>query len=510
MAITADSFGDFEWEGIQSPLKLSRLNHGGKLVTGSATALVARDDSYHLRCEVQGFSDHPFKPQLEVQKLRSTDFAFSGNGDACLTTLSRCFIKAMDNAIDCDSGTYRNNTFTLKIHTDLVEQRAHGNWTESAHTDWFLNGPHRCIFTRSSARDRSHTYSRKIDNLAGYQFQATQESGGGSADAIVVSLPVFSFVVRGVPEGFEPEWARKVAIDYSKKISAIPSEETRDAIAEFVGFVFGTRLISIGDTTFGENDIPFLRRSWNPQGINIRTLCSSMDFPPFPVDRTQNRNILDIEWLLKTLTPRYLKLRRLLDLDHALLRYWTFQEMPLGVNLPMLVNGLEILASAWYSSEFSASKGRFVSGKFFNELLEQDFESIRAKLTKVANSEAPTYGLGDAKSVDVLMRRLRDSFLMGWSARMNQFFVELGLDLTEEEKLALKARNEQTHAFADAAETHKLWKYGELLRTLFHKVVLRILDYSGDFLDYAEQFPAPKKLSPAQEHNDAYRHVIYK
>ena len=508
MAITADRFGEFEWEGIQSSLKLTRLNHGGKLLTGSATASIARSESYRLRCEVQGFSDHPFKAPLEVQKLASSDFTFSGNGGTGVTTLSGCFIRGMHNTVDCDSGTYRNNTFTLNIHTDIVEQRAHGNWTEITHSDWFLNGPGGLVFTKTSARDQSHKYSRKIDHLAGYHIQATRDSGGGSVDSIVVSLPDFSFVVREVPDDFEPSWSRKVCIDYSKKISPIPSEETREAIAEFVGFVFGRRLIAIGDTSFGEDDIPFLQRSWNPQGINIQNLCSIMDFPPCPIDRKQSRSVLDIELLLKTLTPRYIRLRRILNLDHALWRYWTFQEMPLGVNLPIIVNGLEILASAWYSSDFSNSKGRFVSGKIFHELLEQDFQSIRSKLTEAAISQSTATGLTDLKSVEALMGRIRDSFLMGWSARMNQFFVELGIDLNSAEKLALKARNEQTHAFADPSQAPELWKNGELLHTLFHKVLLRILNYSGEFLDYSEQYPATRKLICIREHNQAYCNML--
>jgi hypothetical protein len=234
-----------------------------------------------------------------------------------------------------------------------------------------------------------------------------------------------------------------------------------------------------------------------------------MDFPPCPIDPHQNKKILDIAGLLKALAPRYLKLRRLLNLDHALWRYWTFQEMPLGINLPMIVNAMEILSLAWFSSKFSASQGKFVSGKFFNELLADDFKSIRAKLTKAAEEEGPARGLGNARSMEAVMTRLRDSFQMGWSARMNQFFTELGLVLSDDEKAALKARNEQTHAFADAAQAHELWKHGELLRTLFYKVILRLLDYSGEFLDYAVQNPESKTLTPSGEHNDAYRSAVY-
>jgi hypothetical protein len=345
--------------------------------------------------------------------------------------------------------------------------------------------------------------------LVGYEFKADHGNQQSFClDSVVVSLPDFSFVVRSVPKELGPSWSQNLAIDYSKKFSSIPSEETREAIAELVGFIIGRRLIDIGDTTFAEEDVPVLLRSWNPRGINIRALCSQMDFPPCPIDPVRTKSALNPADLLKDLAPRYLKLRRLLDLDHALWRYWTFQEMPSGINLPMIVNAMEILAAGWFSSEFSPSRGKFVSGKFFNELLAEDFRSIRAKLSDAATKEGPASGLSNSKSMEAVMRRIGDSFQMGWSARMAQFFLELGLELSSEQRAALKARNEQTHAFADAAEEDVLWKHAELLRTLFHKVVLRLLDYSGVYLDYAEQYPVPKKLNPTREHNEAFRQLV--
>jgi len=503
-------YADFEWEGLQSALKLTRLDHGGSLLKGSATAIVERDESYHLRCEVQGFSDDPFGPSMELQDLPFAKFTFSGNGDGRLVHVSHCFLQGMDSKIDCESGAHKNNTFVTRVHTGIVEQKTHGSWNEITHTDWFLNAPHGHVFTERSKRDRSQAFSRSIAKLAGYVFKADQGPGGGiSVDCIIVPLSDFCFVVRRIPKEFGPSWTEKLAIDYSKKVSAIPAEETREAVAEFTGFIFGRRLIDIGDTAFSEDDIPFQLRSWNPRGINIRTLCSKIDFSPFPIDPHQSREILDVADLLKALTPRYLKLRRLLNLDHALWRYWTFQEMPLGINLPMIVNALEILAQAWFSSPFSVSKGEFVSGKFFNDLLGEDFAKIKAKLTEAAQKAGPAKGLSNQKTLEAVMTRVGNSFLMGAGAGMNEFFAELGLIVSEEEKTALRARNQQTHAFADGDRPDDLWKNGELLRTLFYKVMLRLLDYSGLYLDYAAQYPEPKKLNPTREHNDAYRSAVY-
>jgi hypothetical protein len=311
-----------------------------------------------------------------------------------------------------------------------------------------------------------------------------------------------------VSEEYAPSWSKNFAIEYSTKLSPIPEEKTRKVVAEIVSFVLGRRLIDIGDTSFADeghefsmqnwdteahllpvkvkSDLPYLLRGWSPYGINVQALCSKPDFPPIPIERIHRNKNQDFEAVLSKLVPIYLNLRDTLALDHALWRYWTFQEMPLGINLPMLVSGIEILASAWFSSEYSASKGNFTPQKEFLDLLQPDFESIKTKLESASVAEPALERLKNPEVLRALMTRLQNSFEMGPGAKMRRFFEEIGIVPTAEEIEALNSRHRQIHTHEADQEAEKLWLLSEHLRTLFHKIILRMLGYDGEYFNYAK------------------------
>jgi len=236
-----------------------------------------------------------------------------------------------------------------------------------------------------------------------------------------------------------------------------------------------------------KSDLAFCLRSWNPYGINVRGLCSKLDFPPIPIERIHRNKNQNVETVLTNLVPAYLKLRNVFALDNALWRYWTFQEMPLGINLPMLVSGIEILAAAWFASEFSVSKGNFTSQKEFLNVLKSDFENIQAKLAEASFREPAMERLKNSETMKALMTRLQSSFVMGHNAKMRRFFEEIGVVLTDGENDALNSRHLQIHASELEPNGEKLWVLSESLRTLFYKIMLRLLNYSGEYFDYAKR-----------------------
>jgi hypothetical protein len=197
---------------------------------------------------------------------------------------------------------------------------------------------------------------------------------------------------------------------------------------------------------------------------------------------------------LARVAPVYLERRKSLALDDALWRYWTFQELPLGINLPMLVSGIEILATAWFASPFSISKGRFTPKSDFQDLLRSNFEDIRTRLNQAASKKPGMAHLSDRRIIDALVERLRNSFEMGPNARIREFFNELGITPSKGESRALQARNRQVHTAGEKGTGKELWQLSECLRTLFHKIILRLLDYTGDYLEWGTTVPKIKRL----------------
>ncbi len=508
-----------QWEGLQVPSRITRLKDAAALLTGSNAATISRDDSYRLRCEVEGFSSEPFAPSIEFQSKCTGPFSFSGVSDGYTVYLSNCYLANFEGKLDSDSTVYRNNSFRLAVDAHRVEQEAAGKWNKTTHIDWFLNGPHDFVFPRHTDHQHDSGYLRRIDGHPEFTLASGSALPGRSVDCAVVRLPTFSFVLRAVPKQFGPSWSRNIAIEYSTKLSPIPDADTRAAVAEIVSFVLGRRLIDVGDTALATHDFAFYMQnwdvskagfvpaeikpdfafqlhSWNPRGINVRALCSEIDFPPVPIDRLHKANNQNIETVLTKLIPVYLQRRQGLALDDALWRYWAFQELPLGINLPMLVNGIEILAAAWFSSSFSASHGSFTPKKQFLGMLHQDFNSIRAKLALAATEEPSMSRLQDARILNALMQRVENSFEMGQNARTQEFFRELGMTPTVGQLESLKARHEQIHSHGADEQPRKLWSFSENLRTLFYKTMLRLLDYSGEYFDWAQRKPAVKLLRP--------------
>ena len=151
----------FEWEGLQSKVRASRLQHSGRLLSGSATATIERNESYGIHCEVQGFTADYFKSQIEFQQLLSKPgwidaFEFTGDCNGYAAVFSNCCVNGIRSSLDCDSGTYKNNSFLLSISTDLFERRVPGTWGEATHIDWFLNGPRDFIYSRTTLRQFDH------------------------------------------------------------------------------------------------------------------------------------------------------------------------------------------------------------------------------------------------------------------------------------------------------------------------------------------------------------------
>jgi|GEM_PF-1368348 len=530
MSQSKEPFDAFlQWEGLQFPRTLIRLEPSEGLLKGSASATISRDESYCLRCEVEGSSSVFMGPTLEFQNTKAGPFSIRGEYNAYNVLLSHCYVLGVRGAPINDPDCTKERPFWSDVHVQRVEQVCKGTWSKTTHIDWFLNGPEDFVFTDRTFNQYENAYLRRLKSKPEYCISCGSSLPGIEVGCTLVELPLFSFVIRKMPEEFGPAWSIKLGIEYSQKLSPIPDENTRTMVAELVSFILGRRLIDVGDTSLGNDGIPinitswsknsfqapiqiipdrpFRLRSWNPSGLNVRKLCGGIDFPPVPIDFLHWNNCERLGPVVSKLLPVYLKLRNTLSLDHALWKYWTFQELPLGVNLPILFNAFEILKDAWFRSPFSMSKGNFVSREKFQELLGEDFDKIRKKLVQACEGNANQGYLQESKKVGALMARLTNSFEMGSNAKMKQFFNEIGIEPSETEREAMRVRNQQIHGIGEAEQPEKLWQLSESLRTLFYKTVLRLLNYTGVYFDWSVRKPEPKQL-PEFHHNGNYIEAI--
>ena len=105
--------------------------------------------------------------------------------------------------------------------------------------------------------------------------------------------------------------------------------------------------------------------------------------------------------------------------------------------------------------------------------------------------------LGDNPNKDRILRKIQSANNRGSGETVEDFFKKLGLNIGAAEKKAMRARNKMIHSRVTASgqeQIKDLVRLSFAYRTLFHRVMLKLLGYSGKYLDYtAEGLPLPEK-----------------
>src|SRR5208283_5394023 len=154
--------------------------------------------------------------------------------------------------------------------------------------------------------------------------------------------------------------------------------------------------------------------SVNPWGDNIRHLAQTPPIPPIQIGTEATRG--KIETILSPMVKKYLELRKPLQLDEVLWRYWIGSELPLGSNIPIMANGIEILIKYWFKSQKSKSKGVYLTKDEFDTITQEKFEIIEATLA-------------DTPYKEKIMNKLKDCYKMSLTDQLKFFFEEVGLPL---------------------------------------------------------------------------------
>jgi hypothetical protein len=459
-----------EWEALQDKWEIENVEESPALPQGAEGIVVWRNDQYRIEATVTGTPAGTVGDMLPTYgKLGSLipDFEIEGSGmrGSVDYKLSHCIlgpisIKGMDS-FEAGLTTHRvHRTFRQRDLTSPV-------WL----TEWYLNAyrSRSFVYPRVVQRELKEEYRKKRDFLGVDTTFRGQDIGSSSPCAFVETSDV-NFIVEPVPDVFGPSWSKCLGIEYREELGGIPDADVRDAVAEIVSFVMGRPLIHVGYTSFDKRGMPIEQVAVNPLE-DILHISRRAEQPPIDIDKGRPTDAF--ETVLRELVPRYLERRSVLNLNNALWGYWLSERSPLGANLPELATSTEILKNAWFESAGSKSRGVYMPKKEFTELLADELAAVEAKLLGVE------YG-------DRMSRRIRNAFNMGVNESLEFFFEEIGLPVGEVEWAAIAARNPMAHG---SSELFDASKYDEMLhatfayRTLFNRIILKLLDYSGTYVD---------------------------
>ena len=461
-----------EWEGLQGKWEIEKLKESPILPSASQNIEVWRDEQYKIKAKVTGtptdvlggmFPDH-IEPGSIVPSVELNGSDLDGRINY---KLSNCAVKRTSQI---GSDSFEADLVTHRVRRSFLKRESEETaWL----TEWYLNSYSKntpLLYPRPVKRELKEEYRKEREFLGEEITFEGYRKGVVGLCAFVETLDV-NFLVQPVPNELGPPWSKCLGIEYRHEWGDIPDADNRKAIANVLSFLMGRPLVGVGYTVFDGRGHAVEQVAINPPAGNLVTMCQRSEQPPINLDQRKPPAIF--EALLREMVPRYLTLREELNLDDVLWGYWLADQLPLGIDLPVLATSVEILMNAWYKSKKSKSKGTYMPKAKFDELLKDEFRDIEAKL------EGVEYG-------DRILRRMCNAFQMGVNERFPFFFEEIRLPVGEREREAIKARNRVAHAspgLLDERGYDDMVTNALAYRTLFNRILLKIMGYGGSYVD---------------------------
>ena len=473
-----------EWELLDEPITITQVEDRTELPSGKKKIIVNRDDEYNLLATLY-FKNSPrevaWRQSSNTIGGVSKGFDIHGSSDFANYTLESCLIGHTTIHIIQDECQESLDTAILIFRGLKVRYK---NEKEGTHfAQWYVNGPRDYVFSRGTERKLTRHFSKyrflsqekKIDSV-----ERSLESNNLSTDFLWIKTEEIQFLVTEVPEGIGPEWSTKIGIEYRKDWGGLPEIEERARIEELCSFVFGRQLLPVGYTMYDDDENIVERYAHAPWGRKARAFCSQPDYPPISIERAHVASG-KAENIICQLLPKYLELQEPLSLKEALWNIWISREMPIGSNLPILAAALESIVNGWFKYKTSQSKGVYLEKEVFITLLKDEIENMRRKLEENSKGESSTE---DSKAEKIINNVLR-AYQFGTMERYRIFFKEINLPIDISEWEAIKERHKFVHGETqfDKTDWNSVLQKVNTFETLLNKVLLRLLDYSGDYID---------------------------
>lgn len=435
---------------------------------------IQRNDQYDLIVTISGVASDGSDLEPNIEKI---DGAF----------IKKDIIEAQDNEsryvfdnIALDDVNSRLSLTTKKIGYDaiLVTSSVTKIKSEEQATilnEWYLGAGVNAIFPRTTSRkitlDDSYIKVREeIDDRNSEMFRESSTS----RDFFHVTAKDFSCIVAKAAEGYGPEWSFNYCIEYRSSLGKIPNSDEREAVSEIVSFILGNQLLKIGETAYdAENNIVY-QQYQSPWGDNVMSRCQSNSFPPVYI-RGGGRDWFALERVLNTLIDPYIEKRASFELKDALWKYWIAGQLPIGVNLPILAGGLEVLTSKILKAH-PEIKHYYISFEKFCELISDEIMQISTKIGEHPNSKQ-------------ILNKIKGASQRSINEKIPLALEQIGLPIKTVEKKAIQARNKMTHSplgqgDSDDTELIEIVRHTRAYQTLFNRTLLKILGYQENYIDY--------------------------
>ncbi len=494
-----------EWESMPFPIEISNLSFEKNLhdLSEGCTIKIWRDEDFKLQATIEGYIENAKSLSNPGKEEGYGNFAVEDiitgyvKGDGKKYSLSGCII----GSYNLQGVTYPGYgmPFSAELHLSSITYEPEMKDSEETQVEqnWYISSSTRILYPGGTKRFDDNGLQRLRSGVDPERDTSDIVPISMSRDFFKIEVPGAQCIVSIVPKEIGLSWASCFCIEYRSAWGPFPKKEVKEAIEDLISFLYGAQFIYVGTTKFSENEI-VEQRAVSPSVINVKHKCQNGTRPPI-----QFNNQFDwgkIECLINTLLPVYLEKMDSLNLSGILWRYFQAIDIAIGVNLPALSSALEKLANN-YLKAGNVNYATYMDGEQFSDLIGDELKIIEEKFSSLPYK-------------DVMIRKMKSAYQRGSNEKMDFFFSLLELQRSKVEKKALQKRNSMAHGGSDAesmAEVKKLILHTRAYETLFHRVFLRILGYTGYYIDYYHDGSVSKHIdSPSGPIMTEHKCLYYK
>lgn len=474
MAAFTNFIPHLEWEAVKFPITMNQIQfeRASYDLSDDSVITVLRNDCFALDGTLIGYTKNPaaFNENFFVGKgnIISDDVVMGYDGLGNRVLLKGVIVHSFEtNSLDYGNGNWK---VYAKVDMDRLEvfYAELGNLAEEYRANWYLYSSPGEFYDKSTFRAPNKRQRVKgnesVNNMRDFSAGASM-----SRDHTTVSYLNNEFTIAQVPKYFLPKSIDAISIEHKEN-----EKNLLINLEHLVSFLFGTQLFKVGYTIYSTDKVS---RSvcYSLSNSTIKVIGKTA-MPPVRFHKHKQHEWCDFPWLLRTLLPKYMKLADNLKLNGVIDRYFIARNMPLGTNLPILANAVEVICFN-YLKYNQILDGHIIADNLYMDLIKDDLESIKEKLQHVKGHEA-------------IINRIKGANRRSVAEKMTQCFDMLELKTGSLEKKALRLRNEMVHGLK--AYLHNEAAYDDVISShiyegLFSRLVLKILGYNYYYTDYSSK-----------------------
>ena len=475
------NFKDLFWE-LLPDYSFDITNHGN-VNEAFKKIIFSRNKNYELWCRMEANIGDDIKARMRLSPFKNEPEMKAGllnHGDNLIANQHghTAEIKSFHfNRMDAnqDPCFIEGNAYQLRI-TSIKESEESGFIQY-----WYLNnlgtaGP----WCRASEREFKTILKLKIDNIE--KEIERPALGGISIDCIRLSINNKTFIFG---EGNKTFSAGTPCSYLRFSIENLPSKEELEAIENTLSFIFGKIFMFIGYSKYNSDWLltEILFQDPYMYVTSLEKITKMPCYEPFIIKRVR---LGDSETVINHLLGKYFELAKILPLNEVVEAINMFRLFPYDFKLMPLSAALDMIKDAWFKSDRSVSKGKYLADTNFDTVILKHLSDIQAELRVLLgitpNEIAPAEATSD-KTIPII-NRIKGANNLSNNERIQVFFKELGLKISEVEINALRTRNIVVHGATKGGNDQQFLDNVHIYYTLLNKVLLKLLSYDGLYLDY--------------------------